>query len=344
MTEIRDLHIERRRAGTYELRWQTDNTVSVQVFVGDTPIVAAGGSPQMQTSETRVSLADLDPDRRHYFLLRTERGCELGGSERRFNLDGAPNVRDLGGYETAGGGQVRWGALYRAGRLSSLSAQDQTYLSNLNIGTICDFRAVNEHIGERTDLGAAAAYRSINIPIRPGDQRGVAAEREAGHGVGHDDMIFAMRSVYEQLALNQSAAYRRMFEHLLDNGEGGFLMHCSAGKDRTGFGCALLLSALGVSRRTVLDDYLLTNSYYPPEGEVDYMLNKYGHFLKNDADIRGIAPMLEAREEYLRVAFDAIDRNFPDMNAYLVEMFGLNDEARRELAQRYVNVERVASA
>lgn len=255
--------------------------------------------------------------------------------QRRLELEGAPNVRDLGGYPTRNGGRTRWGRLLRAGRLSTLTERDLSVLSRYRLRAVCDFRHAAEAARDPSRLETLEGVAVHNLPIVPGSH---------SSGDGHfewtrltpEEMAGFMVRINRELALEQTAAYRRMFELLLAIEDGAFLFHCSAGKDRTGFAAAIILSALGVSRETIMEDYLLTARYYPPPGEAAYLAGKYLGRSPSEDDETLFMALMDAREQYLSAAFEAIDERYGSVSDYLEDALGLDEQKRAILVERYV--------
>jgi protein-tyrosine phosphatase len=125
-----------------------------------------------------------------------------------------------------------------------------------------------------------------------------------------------------------------MFREILEVPDARFLVHCAAGKDRTGFAAAIVLLALGVSREVVMQDYLLTRQFFLPDREIARLQKKYDmeHF---DVDI--IRPMLEVHEDYLAEAFAAIDREYPSIEDYLRDALQVGPDEVAELRRRYLD-------
>ncbi|WP_373090453.1 tyrosine-protein phosphatase [Zhongshania sp.] len=250
---------------------------------------------------------------------------------RRLSLEGAPNVRDLGGYRTWDGGTIRWRKLLRGGRLSNLSELDQRLLSDFEIKVICDFRNAHEYRLDMTKLNTLSAAVIHNLSISPGNQHDIIEISN----IGANEMATWMTQINRELALNHCQTYRKMFELLLKLDDGAFLFHCSAGKDRTGFAAALILSALDVPRDVIMEDYLLTSQYYPPAGELEYLINKYAAD-KPDVDPDLFATLTSTRPEFLEAAFTAIDENYASMDEYLEQALGLGAKQREHLKRQYV--------
>ncbi|MEX1669159.1 tyrosine-protein phosphatase [Zhongshania guokunii] len=250
---------------------------------------------------------------------------------RRLPLNGAPNIRDLGGYQTDDGGTTRWQKLLRGGRLSNLSNSDQLILAQFDVRVVCDFRNPSEYQQDISKLNNMPKAVIHNLSISPGNHQNIIDISS----IGADQMSAWMQQINREFVLNHSHTYRHMFELLLDNDDGAFLFHCSAGKDRTGFAAALVLSALNVSRETIMDDYLLTAQYYPPAGEMEYLAQKYTRNNPNiDMDL--FATLTSTRPEFLQAAFTAIDEQYSSTDEYLEQALGLCAKKRELLKQRYV--------
>jgi protein-tyrosine phosphatase len=172
-------------------------------------------------------------------------------SRRHVRLDAVHNFRDLGGYITDAGAQIRWGLLYRADGLGRLSTADFDTIRRLRLRTVIDLRSHAE-VAERgrcphDDLDVDYEHLPILDVLWP----------ESNASYFGDDREFLLWAYREMLHVGSdrfAAAIRR----LAKPGALPAVFHCTAGKDRTGLLAALVLSALGVSRADVLADYRLT--------------------------------------------------------------------------------------
>jgi protein-tyrosine phosphatase len=180
-------------------------------------------------------------------------------------LQGCSNLRDLGGYRTAEGRKVRFGRVFRSASLAGLTEADMTVFAATGIRTICDLRCEGESARAPSRLpGGRDAPEVVRLPIEPrvgASLRDLLAREEATCEDVHD----LLRTAYAAYATDHLPRYRALFDLLLRDERLPLLFHCSAGKDRTGFGAALLLSALGVPRETVIADYLATNRIWKRE-------------------------------------------------------------------------------
>lgn len=255
-------------------------------------------------------------------------------NERAIPLPGAVNLRDFGGYTTTEGRRVQPRRLYRSGHLASLTEAAQHEFLDLQVHTICDLRRPEEREHEPTPFPPHSPRR-VEIPIDPGSAIAMRAELDRGD-VPLSQRIDFMVAINRELARHHKEDYARMFEALLDVEDGGFLVHCAAGKDRTGFGCALILHALGVSERTVLDDYLLTNQVMDFEG---YILPRMRARFGDDAefDHEAVMALAGVRPEYLQAAYETIAEEFDDVEYYLERAVGLDQRARAVLQERFLD-------
>ncbi len=252
--------------------------------------------------------------------------------EKILNLPGAVNLRDFGGYATADGRRVKRHCLYRSGSLAHLSDQARHAFSELGVNLICDLRGDNERSGEPTPA-FPRPVRKLEIPIEPGDTgrlRELANQSEPSMSRRIEYMV----EINRLLAREHTENYARMFEALLELEEGAFLVHCSAGKDRTGFACALILHALGVPEETVLEDYLFTNEALDMDGYMMPLLLRHRPELPEDRDT--LLAILGVRREYLKAALDTIEEEFEGVEEYLRTAIGLDEAARETLRSRYL--------
>lgn len=175
---------------------------------------------------------------------------------RAVPLQGASNLRDMGGWQVTDGRRLRFGILYRSATLANLTAADLATVAALGLRTICDLRGVEEasHNPSRLPEGATR----IALPIEPtvGASLRDLMRREQSTG---EDVVALLRTAYLDYGTRFIAAYRDLFDLLLDPARHALLFHCSAGKDRTGLAAALVLTALGATRQTVLEDYVATD-------------------------------------------------------------------------------------
>lgn len=239
---------------------------------------------------------------------------------RAIPLQNASNLRDLGGWPTTDGRRVRAGMLFRAPALVGLSEDDHQVIGALGIRTVCDFRGVRERAANPVELPGA---RPEPLPIEPSVGASLKDILRTGQMTGHvtpAEMLDLLREAYTAYALTSFDRYRTMFALMRDPSNLPLMIHCSAGKDRTGFGSALTLTALGVAHDHVLQDYLATNRLWRREIANHFDL---------PPDVRDV--LLGVHAPLLNAAFDAIRGAYGSVDAYLTRAIGLDDAARAGL-------------
>lgn len=326
------VHIWRDAEGDYHVEWEAshpDTEVTVEPL-GEGVVIHRDQSPGARVE-------GLPGGSRHFFRLRDQYGNEILASERKLGMEGTPNFRDFGGYRTADGSAVKWGYLYRSGQLSTLSDQDIDLLASLDLDLVCDFRREEEQATDPSRLPSDRPPRIASLPIIPGSNSRFFEEAEKeGEGqleFGRQAMFDFMVEINRDFAEGQRETYARMFREILAQDEARFLVHCAAGKDRTGFAAALVLLTLGVPREVVMHDYMLTGRFFSPEREMERLQRKYG---MEHIDADAVRPMLEVHEDYLARALASIDENYGSVERYMTEALGVGEQEREELRRRYL--------
>jgi protein-tyrosine phosphatase len=236
---------------------------------------------------------------------------------RRISMDGASNFRDLGGYETGDGRRVRWRRVFRSGALDRLTDDDLVTLSALGLRTICDLRHDDERTRNPTRLPAENAPEAVHLPIRTRANAVLhAAIAGARDAAGAQAVADALAASYRCYVRDHADAYRGLLQRLADPTCHPLMFHCSAGKDRTGFGAALLLMTLGVPEETVFEDYRLTNTYWT-EGR---------QRVSGDMPEAVRDAVIAANDAYLRAAIETLHEVHDSLDAYLRGPLGLSNE------------------
>jgi protein-tyrosine phosphatase len=233
-------------------------------------------------------------------------------------LKGGSNFRDLGGYRTADGRLVRRGAVFRSAHLGGLTDEDRTALGTIGVRTIVDLRGVNE-AAETPHRIEGVSCRIVGAHIEPGVGDKIRGAVEDGTASPHLMMQF-LTDHYRDYPRRCAPGFRTLFATLSDGVHRPLVFHCTAGKDRTGFASALLLSLLGVPWQTVVEDYLRTNELWT--GHI-------GRYPELDIDTR--AAIIEARTPYLEAAFEVVRNDFGTPEAFAEKALGLGPAERERL-------------
>jgi len=175
---------------------------------------------------------------------------------RALPLTGASNLRDLGGWPVAGGRRVRPGRIWRSAALHGLTNDDLSVLAGTGLRTVCDLRGQREaaRVPSRLPPGAEAHP----LPIEPFVGASLSDILARSTDIGAN-AVGLLRQAYLAYVTDHLDAYRRLFALLIEEERRPLLFHCSAGKDRTGIGAALILTVLGADRGTVMADYAATD-------------------------------------------------------------------------------------
>jgi protein-tyrosine phosphatase len=267
-------------------------------------------------------------------LAQVSAPARQAAHQRLLPLEGGRNFRDLGGYRTADGHTVKWGMLFRSGSMVDLTAQDLGYLNKLGIRTICDYRDRNERKAEPMPWAAGTGptifaddYDGMAVGLMPKDMGKITPETASA----------IMAKTYPMMLKTFAPQFKRMFGQLLE-GNAPLAFNCSAGKDRTGVSSALLLTALGVPRETVIQDYLLTNQYFPAA----LAKAKTGPSDATGKAFMSLPPAVQAAfmradRTYIEAAFKALDAHRGGAMGYLKDELGLDKPQIAKLRALYLD-------
>ena len=249
---------------------------------------------------------------------------------RLIQLEGGVNFRDIGGYRAAHR-TVRWGKVFRTGVLCYFTAADHKAVDQLNIRAICDLRRAEERHREPTQwTHSSAEGLSWEDGVSMPTIRAISATRPATGAGMRDSMV----ELYRALPTWMGPRIRGFFD-CITTGRVPVVVHCAAGKDRTGIAIAVLLAALGVDRDTIIEDYLLTNAVGNFERFIEArkdshlgLADAHQPLLTMSQDMR--EALFRADPDYLDAALVQIDLEYGDMENYLASCLSLDD---RTIAQ-----------
>jgi protein-tyrosine phosphatase len=248
-------------------------------------------------------------------------------------MESIHNFRDFGGYRTQDGSRIKEGLLFRSGSLAAISDDNMQQLSELGIRTIYDLRSHREQRLQPDGIPNNWDGRYLHIPINGGMQP------ESGHISQLYSVLFgeARKKNFSDVAVqayrNYVTDYHKEYAEIINLTSARenlpILIHCTAGKDRTGFACSLIQLLLGMSFELILLDYLHTNDQlYEFKQEMEKKLR----FLS----VVGVSkekftPLFEARSEYLMAAYDQIRLDYGTIDGYLREGLSFSHRDRQRL-------------
>ncbi|MBJ7328516.1 MAG: tyrosine-protein phosphatase [Solirubrobacteraceae bacterium] len=257
----------------------------------------------------------------------------------RIDIPSVANLRDVGGYPVAGGGAVRTGLLYRSAGLGRITAEDSSAFAALGLKTVFDLRTDPEREMAPDRVPEGTALIALDVL---GDHRAAAPARLQGvfedparapELFGDGRAEDGLREAYRDIVLLPSAqtAYRGYFSRLLADGTMPALVHCTAGKDRTGWAVASTLLLAGVSEDDVMADYVLSNRDLIPA-----LAPLFEAFEERGGDPEVIRPIFSVAPEYLEIALATVHTSYGSIETYFADGLGIDADAQRALRELLV--------
>lgn len=249
------------------------------------------------------------------------------------DISGIENFRDFGGYRTQDGRWVKKGRFYRSGAFTPIDDRARSQVEGLGIRNILDYR-IAEEVGERVSfLPKGASYHQVAainkdslLPASGGDEslltlfdhvRKVESQEEA-------DFIYEhFKKFYEGLPFD-NPAYKKLFSFLDDESHFPLVHHCSAGKDRTGVGSALILLALGVDKATVIKDYML--SAWALEAKYQNYVKRLTGENNNSHLLEVLELLVSVKREMIQISLEALEEKYPSFEDFYREEYGIGRE------------------
>lgn len=258
----------------------------------------------------------------------------VAAEAERLVLPSLPNFRDLGGIPTRDGRHLRPRTVFRSQDFEHASTDDLQQLADAGLSLVCDLRSPKEterspnrwlpgHAPDNLAMGITTDLRALQ-----GGMRQYLREHPNAQGV-----TYGMMDTYRNMPAAFAKALPVMFDRMLDEDKLPVVIHCHAGKDRTGFTCAVLLTALGVSPDDIMEDYLLSAQRVDAAQltqNLTLYLEELG--LPNDAEV--MAPAISVQPDFLRAALEVVDRDYGGLPRYIEQVAGLTHQRRERLQAR----------
>lgn len=260
-------------------------------------------------------------------------------------MQGPSNFRPLNGIKSTSGRVLKDNLLFRSDELSCLTADDWKKIEDYNVVAICDLRRADEVEGYETNvpdnlkekitkywweydaemvkqmLGMADKIKAAMAPLATASDEEIdkwVQSQYARYGGGFD-----------MCAPHTKAVFEAIIKHA---GSGSIIIHCGAGKDRTGFVVASILHCIGVDRETILDDYVITTDNYklkPPTREhLQPLLVKHG---LDELPQRVLDKLCYAYRDAMISALDYLDTTYGSMDGYLTQKVGITEEQKAQI-------------
>jgi protein-tyrosine phosphatase len=262
--------------------------------------------------------------------------------QQSMGLTGAPNARDIGGYPTQqGGGKIRYGLVFRSDNLAKLTDADQQKLLTLKIGSVLDFRSPNEVKDSPDKL--PPSIPATKLPVwDPNNDFYLIVNKAIAGGPSAQEAVFGggknvqfMQDYYRWMVTDANS--RAQFAAALNtiaNSPTPILYHCTSGKDRTGWNTAILMSALGVPKGQIYQDYLASNDNLAAGNQATIAyLQKQG--LVTDPSL--LLPIMGVQADYLDAAFDQVQKSYGSFDNFLSQGLGISADTVKALKTKMLN-------
>ena len=246
---------------------------------------------------------------------------------RILEVDGVVNFRDIGGYHTADGHRVRTGLIYRSGALGGITEKGMATLQGLGIKLVCDLRSDEEEVTAPDKLPQNPTPIYAHLPLLAEDNR---RERVMALFFNRRKFNGMMPEMYTRVIIDGNAhLYGDILRRLANAGNLPTLIHCTAGKDRTGVAAMLILSLLGVPEDVILADYSLSNLYY--DSYLKFGAMAIGSIAWTGVTAEDLQPLFISHPDYLKTAMAHIHRKYGSVQNYLRSAAGVNDATQQKI-------------
>ena len=256
-------------------------------------------------------------------------------NQRLLNIENGYNFRELGGYQTADGRQVKWNKVLRSGELADLSESDLNFLETYGVKYDVDLRSDAERAKASDKLPNNAEL--IKNPVfnsgHDKTERQYAEQYMFDASRGKANMIRSYQSMVT--SPEAQAAFQNLFKVLLHfDGDGVVLFHCAQGKDRTGLSAAFFLFALGIDIDTIKQDYLISKEQMVPY--IRLKVDQYSKYGMTEALEQNLHDLYTVDESYFDAAMETINEKYGNINNFLHEFIGLTDADIDKLKSIYL--------
>lgn len=256
--------------------------------------------------------------------------------QRRIPLEALENLRDFGGYQ-AGSRRLKTGKLYRSASHAMATDADLERLHQLQLAAIVDLRRAEERerqpsrrhpqwTGQVVECQAPALTEEPWLTYL----KGTDLSDQAFRGFLHD--YYSRAPLQER----QIANFQRYFD-VLSREDGAVLIHCAAGKDRTGILAALTHHMVGVSREDMVADYLLTNDQDRVARRAPEIADGLKESLGRRPSEEAVAAFLLVTPDLLDIAFEVMASEYGSVEAYMAKALGVDDKKRAAIEDRILD-------
>jgi len=247
------------------------------------------------------------------------------------------NFRDLGEIKVDGGKKVKSKLILRSGALTDLSLQDMTALKDeYNLKYVVDLRASSEIKEKPNVVIDGVSYINFDIIADSAQFSTLRNFQDRADKLKPKNTDDHLLSIYKDFVTTSSAikGFKGLILTLLNEDEGSILFHCAAGKDRTGFGAAVILKILGVSDEDIMADYLLTIKARKEANAK--ILEDFKNEGYDEVALEAMAVLFNIKEEYLSNSFATIDEKYGSFDKFVNDILEITQEQIESLKARYL--------
>lgn len=255
---------------------------------------------------------------------------------RLLDISGTRNFRDLGGYVAADGRKVKTGMIYRSDNLAHLGTNGKADLTALNLKTIIDLRSGKEREQEPNDLptsGAEITYSVLPINDQAVDIRKISRKIIMGR-VDEDEVMNLLDHRRFITDKKHRKSWGGWLASLADEAQTPHLFHCTSGKDRTGYGSAIFLLALGVDKDTVMEDFLFSNAVL--KGYNDATIVKIEEKVGKRDSLETIRKIMGVSRETMEDTFAQMESDFGSVDGFIENGLGIDAALRLRLQDKFL--------
>lgn len=300
----------RDEIGNYIIKWETNPKIkgSAQIYVSDIPDKFDMSHPAIVApiEDGVARYITQDNIQRKYFRITFNNRFPQDVAARYTFMEHIQNFRDIGGYKSKKGRQVRWGKIYRSGNIHHFTQQDSIRMNDAGIKTIVDLRTIHEANEHPIHFPNA---KIIHIPIPCGDKDEMS-QRILENKVRKRDGILFMEDAYIRFIANNTEDFGEALRILLDKKNYPILISGELGKDRVGLFISLLFSILDIPQESINQEYMASNRYI----DLSFMA-KTASSLSSDAQ-ETMTVLLSVQESFLNIAYREIENRYGSFDNY----------------------------
>lgn len=259
---------------------------------------------------------------------------------RLLPLQGIENFRDSGGYQSRDGRYLKWGKLFRCGHLMQMTETDGGTLELLGIQAIFDLRTPPERNSFPSNWRCQRQPHTYTIDVHAAgdDPKADLFQLILGGQISCEQVRHHMLADYALMPYQFAPILQEICQYLLASND-AIVVHCTAGKDRTGLVTALLLALLDINEKDIFADYLLSNQGFSCREKLAHMVATFGHKVDNlDACMTVLKPLIQVERSYLEAALQAIKSRSGSLQRYFKDTLFMSITEQESLKNKLLEI------